>query len=91
MTFIHDSETIQLTPKKVITAGEIEAARSTPRPEFCGGKQVRPIFGLSRSHAYLLAAQGKIRSVCIRRPGAVRGRRLFDCESIRAFLSKCVK
>ena len=58
------------------------------RPEFCDGKQLRQLFGLTRSHAYLLAAEGKIRSVSIRKPGAFRGKRLFDCASVRAFLSK---
>ena len=57
-------------------------------PEFCDSKQVKALFGLSRSHAYLLAQEGQIRSVCLRRPGATRGRRLFDCASIRAFLNK---
>ncbi len=57
-------------------------------PEFCDSKQLRSLFGLSRSHAYLLAGEGKIRAVCIRRPGAVRGKRLWHCESIRAFLQK---
>jgi len=56
--------------------------------EFCDGKQLRALFGISRSLGYLLAAEGKIRSVSIRRPGAVRGKRLFDCTSIRSFLNK---
>ena len=57
-------------------------------PEFCDSKQVKLLFGLSRTHAYLLAQEGKIRSVSLRRRGATRGRRLFDCASIRAFLNK---
>ena len=57
-------------------------------PEFCDSKQVKALFGLSRTHAYLLAQEGQIRSVSLRRRGATRGRRLFDCASIRAFLNK---
>ena len=57
-------------------------------PEFCDSKQVKALFGLSRSHAYLLAQEGAIRSVSLRRRGATRGRRLFDCQSIRDFLNK---
>ena len=64
------------------------AASVTAQPEFCDSKQARPLFGFSRSHLYLLASQGFIRSVSIRRPGTTRGRRLFDCASIRAFLNK---
>jgi hypothetical protein len=61
---------------------------TTPLPEFCDSKQARPLFGFSRSHLYSLASQGLIRSVSIRKPGTTRGRRLFDCASIRAFLNK---
>ena len=59
------------------------------KPEFADAKGARQSFGLSRSHLYELNSRGKIRSVSIRRPGAVRGRRLFDCESIRTFLNSC--
>jgi|GEM_PF-3259460 len=59
------------------------------KPEFTDAKGARQSFGLSRSHLYDLNSRGNIRSVSIRRPGAVRGRRLFDCESIRNFLNSC--
>ena len=67
-----------------------ELAVSGPpfRPEFTDHKGAKVIFGFSRAHLYNLTKEGKIRSVCIRKPGAIRGRRLFDCESIRAFLNK---
>lgn len=58
-------------------------------PEFADHHTARALFGLSRSYLYKLAAQRRIRSVCIRRPGALKGRRLFDCASIRAFLDTC--
>jgi len=58
-------------------------------PEFVDAKGARRSFGLSRSHLYELDSNGKIRSVCIRRSGAMRGRRLFDCDSIRNFLNSC--
>ena len=62
---------------------------NSAKPEFADAKGARQSFGLSRSHLYDLNSRGKIRSVSIRRPGAVRGRRLFDCESIRNFLNSC--
>jgi hypothetical protein len=70
---------------------KVGAARvaSSP-PEFVDHKGLRALFGLSRAYAYVLAGEGKIRSVCIRRPGAIRGKRLFCCQSIRAFLAKCL-
>jgi len=54
--------------------------------EFADAKGVRANFGICRTQAYELAQTGKIRSVCIRKKGAIRGKRLFDCESIRNFL-----
>lgn len=68
----------------------IQPTVTTSTPEFADAKGVRALFGLSRSHAYLLASEGSIRSVCIRRPGAIRGKRLFCCASIREFLAKNV-
>jgi hypothetical protein len=61
------------------------------RPEFVDGRNIRQIFGISRSHAYLLAAEGSIRSVSLRKRGAVRGRKLFDADSIRAYLARMAK
>jgi hypothetical protein len=58
-------------------------------PEFADHHAARALFGLSRSYLYKLADERRIRSVSIRKPGAVRGRRLFDCASIRAFLDLC--
>ena len=71
--------------KKQLTITIADSAK----PEFADAKGVRSGFGLSRSHLYELITIGKIRSICVRRSGAVRGRRLFDCESIRAFLNSC--
>jgi hypothetical protein len=58
-------------------------------PEFVDHRGLKSQFGINRSHGYLLADEGKIRSVCIRRPGAIRGKRLWDCASVRKFLAKC--
>jgi hypothetical protein len=58
------------------------------QPEFADHKGVHVLFGFSRSHLYLLASQGLIRSVSIRKPGTTRGRRLYDCAQIRDFLNK---
>ncbi|MDZ4403896.1 hypothetical protein [Prosthecobacter sp.] len=55
-------------------------------PEFADHRTARALFGLSRSHLYILAGERKIRSVSIRKKGALKGRRLFDCASIREFL-----
>jgi Helix-turn-helix domain len=44
------------------------------------------MFHISRSTLYALAAEGKIRSVSLCKNGKTRGRRLYDCASIRAYL-----
>jgi hypothetical protein len=74
----------------VLVKPHIEPAGVASVPEFVDHKGLRAMFGLSRAHGYLLASEGKIRSVCIRRPGAIRGRRLFCVQSIRDFLATCV-
>lgn len=42
--------------------------------------------GLTRPKLYELAAKGRIRSVSIREPGKLRGTRLFQLQSILAFI-----
>jgi len=56
------------------------------QPEFADHKQAYQFFGLNRSHLYLLSDAGLIRSISLRQPGKIKGRRLFDCASIRAYL-----
>ena len=48
------------------------------------GLQAR--FGIRRSLAYLLIEDGAIKSVSLRRRGALKGKRLIDVESVRKFL-----
>lgn len=65
-----------------------QSAAANCTPEFADHRTARALFGLSRSYLYNLATERKIRSVSIRKPGALKGRRLFDCASIRAFLEE---
>ena len=44
--------------------------------------------GFSRAKLYALVAEGKIESVSIRDPGAVKGTRLFKLSSILDFVQK---
>jgi hypothetical protein len=61
-------------------------SNNVSRPEFVTSAQAKATFGLGKSFLYLLQAEGRIKSVCIRKRGAARGKRLWDCGSIRAFL-----
>ena len=45
--------------------------------------------GFSRAKLYQGAADGDFRSVSIRKPGQVKGTRLFHLQSILAFIEKC--
>ena len=56
--------------------------------EFVDSPGLQARFGIKRSLAYALLADGAIRGVSLRRHGHVRGKRLFDVASVRAFLAK---
>jgi hypothetical protein len=49
---------------------------------------LRQLFGITRPTAYLLANQGKIRTVSLRQAGRVHGRRLVNVLSVRAYLQE---
>ena len=66
----------------------VPVAASVGAAEFADVNGVQMMFGLKRSIAYRLAADGLIRSVTLRRNGTVRGKRLFDCRSIRKYLAR---
>lgn len=67
---------------QAITPAAVSAA-----PEFADHRGARALFGLSRASLYRLNEDGKIKSVSLRNRGALRGRRLFDCDSIRRFIA----
>jgi hypothetical protein len=56
-------------------------------PEFAGYKKIRELFDLSRTHLYRLSCEGRVRSVCLRERGKIRGRRLYDVQSVRNYLA----
>jgi len=76
----------QITEKTTVPLSEAAARASHVDPEFvdCPGLEAR--FGIKRSLAYALLAEGAIRGVSLRRRGQIRGKRLFDVASVRDFL-----
>jgi hypothetical protein len=76
----------QITEKTSVPLSEAAARASHVDPEFvdCSGLQAR--FGIKRSLAYALLAEGAIKGVSLRRRGQIRGKRLFDVASVRDFL-----
>lgn len=59
------------------------------RPEWCDAKAVRALFGITRTTLYRLSEDGKIRTSSLRERGKLRGKRLFSCDSIAAYIEKC--
>jgi hypothetical protein len=55
-------------------------------PEFLDAAGLQSRFGIKRSLAYSLLADDSIKGVSLRRRGRLRGKRLFDVASVRAFL-----
>ncbi len=55
-------------------------------PEFVDLPGLQARFGIRRSLAYLLIADGAIKSVSLRRSGALKGKRLVSVQSVRSFL-----
>jgi hypothetical protein len=56
-------------------------------PEFVDLPGLESKFGLKRSLAYVLISEGAIHSVVLRRRGTIKGKRLVECASVRAFLA----
>jgi hypothetical protein len=54
--------------------------------EFVDAPGLQTRFGIKRSLAYTLLAEGAIRGVSLRRRGQLRGKRLFDVASVRSYL-----
>jgi hypothetical protein len=68
------------------TLSEAAARASQLDPEFCDFHGLDQLFGIKRSLAYTLLAEGLIESVSLRRRNQIRGKRLFKVDSVRAFL-----
>jgi len=63
------------------------ATASIMEPEFVDLDGLRRGFGIKRSLAYQLLADGLIKGVSLRRRNRVRGKRLFQVDSVRAYLN----
>src|SRR6266481_86439 len=63
---------------------QVAVNESTEWSDFHG---IQLLFGLRRSTAYHLSNEGLIQSVSLKENGERRGKRLFSCSSIRAYLN----
>jgi len=69
-----------------LTGAAVRASNVDPEFVDIPGLQAR--FGIKRSLAYALLAEGKIQGVSLRRRNQIRGKRLFSVDSIRQFLHR---
>lgn len=65
----------------------VEIPNNTPFPEFGRWRDVQRLFGIKRGTLYNLMAEGKVKSVVLRRKGNVHGCRLFHLESVSKYLN----
>jgi len=84
----------EINARKTRVTGRVEQLlrdRDGLRPIWIRSPKSGPEFytGFSRSKLYQEAAKGNIRSVSIREPGQVKGTRLFELNSILAFIEQC--
>jgi DnaB-like helicase N terminal domain len=86
--FFAPSELRDFHPNHELVLSEAAARASHVEPEFVDCKGLEAGWGMKRSLAYALLADGKIRGVSLRRRNQVRGKRLFVVDSVREFLRK---
>jgi hypothetical protein len=75
-------------PARTVPLGEGAPRASHVDPEFVDCKGLEAGWGIKRSLAYQLLADGAITGVSLRRRGQLRGKRLFSVDSIRQFFRK---
>jgi hypothetical protein len=72
---------------QLYTINPIEPADvSQLEPEFCRLNDLRKLFGITRSYAYILMSERKIQTISLRRPGQKFSVRLVYVASVRQYL-----
>jgi len=85
---MHRPKINRSSPAKVgTTTTQPVIADGNLNPEFAGHAKIRELFDLSRTHLHRLNTEGRIRSVSLRERGKLRGRRLYDVQSVRDYLT----
>jgi hypothetical protein len=67
---------------------QMDSYNTNTAVEFVDVRGLESRFGIRRSLAYELIKRNAIRSVSLRKRGALRGKRLFDVQSVREFLHR---
>jgi len=78
--------------EKIITTEPVrEQVSANAIPEFGRWKTVEQLFGIKRGTLYNLMAEGKIKSVSMRRKGNLHGCRLIYLQSVRDYLNSLME
>lgn len=81
----------QPTTSKLSGGKNPMSANVTPkqfRPEWGDARVVQNLFCICKSTLYRLADEGKIRTSSLKERGKLRGKRLFDLDSISRYIEK---
>jgi hypothetical protein len=74
------------TAERTLTTAE--PAPSQGEVEFYTIPEFTRCWGIGRSLTYQLIGEGELRSITLRRRGRIKGRRLIDAASARAFFAR---
>jgi len=67
-------------------AVQVAAINQSSKPEYLRVPDAVRIFAICRSSLYELIGEGRIKSVCLRKRGAIRGIRLISYDSLLAYI-----
>jgi len=69
----------------------VAKASQQHEPEYADSPGAKALFGLGRSYLYRLHADGLIQGVSLRKRGQTKGKRLWNVDSIRRYLSAAME
>lgn len=75
----------------LVAAAKAASTLPTVESEFGRMGDLRRLFGITRSTAYVLVKKGLIKTVCLRHKGQARGVRLVSVPSVRAYLNSLLE
>ena len=70
---------------------EASPSAGTPFPEFGRWRDVQRLYGVKRGTLYNLMAEGKVKSVVLRRKSNVHGCRLIHLASVSQYLNSLME
>jgi hypothetical protein len=70
---------------------QASSSAPAPLPEFGRWRDVERLFGIKRGTLYNLMAEGKVKSVVLRRKGNIHGCRLFHLASVSQYLNQLLE